>query len=368
MLFSIRCRLAMPGPYTDHHVHLLATAAARLSIDVSGAGSLDALLDTVRAGAAGRHGWIRAWGYEEWALAERRHPTRADLDGLAGGRPLVLHHRSGHAAVLNGAALEEIGVADHPDGVLFDRHDLLDRVPRLPAGDLEDAVAEVSRQWWSAGLAAFVDATHTNGPDELETLAGWAARGTIRQVVTAMVSFDSIGRIPPFGRHVGQVKVGWVKLMPTPGALDQLGERVGSAHAAGYPVAVHVVDIDVLEATLASFDASAPPAGQVDRIEHNALSLPEQVDRIAATGAMVVVNPGFLLHRGDKYRRQLSGVERPWLVRIGSLLEGGVEVRAGSDSPVTTFSVDEIVAAASAHPFAPEESVSREEAERLLAP
>ena len=368
MLFSIRCRLAMPGPYADHHVHLLASAAARLSIDVSGAKSIGALLDIVAAGQAGRPGWTRAWGYEEWALAERRHPTWEDLDRLPGGRPLVLHHRSGHAAVLNRAALAEIGAADHPDGVLFDRHDLLARVPRLPAGALEDAAGAMSRKWWSAGLLAVTDATHTNGPDDLETLAGWVARGSLKQSVTAMVSLESVGRLPPFGAHVGQVRVGCVKLMPAAGRLDQLAGRVSSAHAAGYPVAVHVVDVDVLEATLLSFEASPPPAGQVDRIEHNALCLPEQVPRIAAAGATVVVNPGFLVHRRGKYEQELSEVERSWLVRIGSLLRAGIDVRAGSDSPVTPWSAEEIVAAASDHPFAPEESISPAAAERLLVP
>lgn len=368
MLFSIRCRVAMPGPYTDHHVHLLATAAARLSIDVSGARSIAALLETVRSGLADHRGWIRAWGYEEWALEERRHPTREDLDRVARGRPLVLHHRSGHAAVLNRAALDEVGEGDHPDGVLFDRHDLLARVPRLAADALEAAAAQVSREWWAAGLEAVVDATHTNGPAELETLASWAMRGTVRQKVTAMASFESIGLLPPFGGRVGNVEVGWVKLMPAAGGLDLIAGRVARAHSSGYPVAVHVVDVEALEATLVSLEASAPPPGLVDRIEHNALSLPEQVPRIASSGAMVVANPGFLLHRRGKYDRELTAVERTWLVRIGSLLRAGVQVRAGSDSPVTPWDGDEIVAAAVAHPFSPDESVSRKEAEGLLGP
>lgn len=363
----------MTGPYTDHHVHLLSTIAARLSVDVSAAADIDALAHVIRSEQRRERGaWTRAWGYEEWALAERRHPTRDDLDRAVAGRPVVLHHRSGHAAVLNSAALEEIGAAGHPDGILFDRHELLARVPRLPAPALRSAAEEVSRAWSALGVSAVVDATHTNGPAELETLAEWVAGGVITQRVTAMVSLGAVGSVPPFGRRVGGVGVGWVKLMPLPDRLGDVGasvaSSVGAAHDAGYPVAVHVVDIDVLDATLDALERSAPPAGLVDRIEHNALCLPEQVERIAACRAMVVVNPGFLVHRRPKYERELTAVERPWLVRIGSLIRAGVDVRAGSDSPVTPSVPEEMIAAAVQHPFSPHESVSAEVAGGLLAP
>lgn len=359
----------MTGPYTDHHVHLLSTAAARLSIDVSAARSILDLERIVRAGAnADGRGWLRAWGYEEWLLAEQRHPSRGELDRMARGRPLVLHHRSGHAAVLSSAALAEIGQADHPDGLLFDRHDLLDRVPPLDRQALAVAAGALSREWWTRGVAAVVDATHTNGPGELEILAGWCSKGLIRQEVTAMVSLEHLGSLPPYRGSVGPIGVGPVKLMPPPSRPGDLSLSVAAAHGAGFPVAVHVVDIDVLDAALGAFERSAPPAGSADRIEHNALCLPEQVDRISASGATVVVNPGFLLHRRRKYEAQVAEVERRWLVRIGSLLRAGVVVRAGSDSPVTPCRPEEILRVAMAHPFSEGESVTRAEAEAMLAP
>jgi predicted amidohydrolase YtcJ len=359
----------MTGPYTDHHVHVLASAAARLSVDVSAARSLAEIGAAIRAGAVrAPRGWVRAWGYEEWALVERRHPRREDLDLMVRARPMVVHHRTGHAAVLNSAALAEVGEGDHPDGVLFDRHDVLSRVPRLDPAELSAAAGALSGEWEDAGVASVVDATHTNGPGELETLAGWCAKGVIRQAVTAMVGAGHIGALPPFGAGVGPVRVGPVKLMPSPADLGSLSRAVAAGHAAGHPVAVHVVAVDVLEATLDAFGASPPPPGTVDRIEHNALCLPEQVGRIAACGAMVVVNPSFLLHRRPKYEQELGAVEQEWLIRIASLVRAGIEVRAGSDSPVVPCRPAEIMAAATAHPFVPAESVSREEAERLLGP
>lgn len=358
----------MPGPYTDHHVHILSTVAARLSVDVSAAGSLDEMGRAIRRAAPLGGAWIRAWGYEEWALAERRHPTREDLDRFAPGRPLVLHHRSGHAAVLNSAALAEVGDPGHPDGVLFDRHDLLSLVPRLDPAALREAATAVSREWEAAGVRAVTDATHTNGLSDLETLATWCAQGVVRQEVTAMVAPEAAASVPPFGGTVGPVTVGPVKLMPAPAVLGGLAAAVAAAHRAGFPVAVHVVDVDVLDSTLDAFERSGPPPGTGDRIEHNALCLPEQVPRIAACGAAVVVNPSFLAHRRRKYSQQIPPVEQEWLIRIGSLLRAGIRVRAGSDSPVTPSIPDEMIAAAMSHPFVPHESVTREQAEALLSP
>ncbi len=353
--------------FVDHHVHFLSTAAARLSVDVSSARSLPELAAALRhARPAAGSGWIRAWGYDDAFLVEGRHPTAADLDRARPDVPVVLHHRTGHAAVLNTRALQEIGQADPgpAGGVLIDRHDLLASVPRLDPARLREAAGEVSAAWAGRGIGAFVDATATNGRADLDLLAGWCRAGVIVQQVTAMVSCRHLGSTPGYGSSVGPVRVGHAKIMP--GA--DLAPRVAAAHAAGFPVAVHVTDIDVLEATLDALEASPPPPGSTDRIEHNSLSLPDQVRRIAAVGAVVVVNPSFLLHRRRKYERELEPVERAWLIRIRSLLEAGIEVRAGSDSPVSPAVPAEMVAAATAHPFSSGESVDPLSAAALLRP
>lgn len=304
-------------------------------------------------------GWLRAWGYDESLMGDGRHPTRRDLDLVNGKQPVVVHHRSGHAAVLNSVALSEIGEPDHADGVLFDRHDLLARVPRIDAGHLTRAARLVSRRWADRGVGGFTDATHTNGLEEVELIGSWS----LEQQVIAMVSLGAVCELPGYGAWIGSVQLGHVKLMPTEGIVAE----VAAAHRAGYPVAVHVVDIGELDLTLSAFEQSSPPDGCRDRIEHNALCLPEQLERIASTGAAVVVNPSFLFHRAVKYRKELSPVEQQWLVRIGSLVASGIEVRAGSDSPVAPCEPEEMIAAATVHPFNSGESVDRLAAEGLLA-
>ena len=361
--------------YVDHHVHFLSSVAASVSVDVSGARNVPGVVECLsgahvkgwRGGVSG--GWIRGWGYDDALLDEARHPTRDDLDRVsAKGRPMVVHHRSGHVAVLNTAALRELGVEEHPDGILYDRHDLLGRVPRLDQATLDAAAAALSRRWAAKRIDGFVDATHTNGPGELDLMARWSRDGVVVQVVKMMVGSAHVDEVPPFGTPLcGAVSVGHVKLMPLPGRTDEVEPEVTKAHDAGFPVAVHVVDVETLQVTLDAFSKSAPPAGSTDRIEHNALCLPEQVEAIARSGARVVVNPSFLHGRRAKYERELSEIERNWLIRIRSLLDAGVEVRAGSDSPVSEANPAEMISCAMAHPFVPEESVDLSTATRLLS-
>lgn len=357
----------MHGPFTDHHVHFLSSVAARLSVDVTEARDVDGLVSAIRAQAPGQ-GWVRAWGYEEWRLAAGRPPTRFDLDRAASGRPVVLHHRTGHAAVLSSAALAEVGEPDHPDGLVIDRHDLLDRVPRLRPDRMSAAAEQLSREWEAAGIGRFVDATHTNGPAEMEQLAHWCATGVIRQDVTAMVGIRHLASAPGYLERVGALTIGAVKVMPVAGGPDLIAPQVAEAHGAGFPAAVHVVEIDALEATLDAFERSPAPSGTRDRIEHNALSLPEQLTRIAKTAAVVVVNPSFLEFRRGKYEMELTPLERTWLIRMASLLRAGIEMRAGSDAPVTPPVPDVIQRVAQAHPFSADESLGAAEAELLLSP
>jgi predicted amidohydrolase YtcJ len=59
---------------------------------------------------------IVGFGYDNSTLAERRHPTRDDLDEVSKDIPILLVHQSGHLFTVNSKGLEVAGVtADTPD-------------------------------------------------------------------------------------------------------------------------------------------------------------------------------------------------------------------------------------------------------------
>ena len=117
----------VPGLH-DHHIHLLALAAARRSVvlgppTVTDAATFDAV---VRAAAASGTGWVRGIGYHETVAGPL---DRDRLDALAPHRPARVQHRSGSMWVLNTAAIDAAGI----DGLFVDGIERDERVARAGA-------------------------------------------------------------------------------------------------------------------------------------------------------------------------------------------------------------------------------------------
>lgn len=63
-------------------------------------------------------------GYDDSLLAERRHPTGAELDAVSATRPVCIFHISGHLAVCNSVAMKRLGFvkgAPNPPGGVIAR-------------------------------------------------------------------------------------------------------------------------------------------------------------------------------------------------------------------------------------------------------
>ena len=109
----------IPG-FQDAHLHLLALASRLMAVDCSphAAASIAQIKSALaqRAATTPRGAWIRGWAYDDWALEERRHPNRWDLDEATPLHPVRLVHRSGHGTVLNSRGLEAVGIgSETPD-------------------------------------------------------------------------------------------------------------------------------------------------------------------------------------------------------------------------------------------------------------
>lgn len=69
-------------------------------------------------------GWIDGWGYDESLLAEKRSPTRTDLDRVSTTQPVWIRRSDYHSAVVNTKALELAGIdrnTPDPEGGAFGR-------------------------------------------------------------------------------------------------------------------------------------------------------------------------------------------------------------------------------------------------------
>lgn len=129
-LIDLQGKALLPG-FVDGHAHFLgfgsqAVGANLLAPPDGAVNSIDDLVAKLQEFAkgpdVGRTGWIFGIGYDDAVLAERRHPTRDDLDRVSMEVPVIAVHISGHFSAMNSAGLRKIGYTaeskNPPGGVI----------------------------------------------------------------------------------------------------------------------------------------------------------------------------------------------------------------------------------------------------------
>jgi predicted amidohydrolase YtcJ len=327
----------LPGLH-DHHLHLLAMAAAARSVSVGPpeVRSLDALaVALVRAHQTTAHGeWLRAVGYHE-GVAGRL--DRDVLDRIVTDRPVRVQDRGGALWVLNSAALQAAGLdrVTDPDVERDAAGRLTGRLLRWDANLISPSAPDlgiVGDELAGFGVTGVTDATPDLDPTALALLAtAWSTGRLPQRMLLLGAPLD--GPLPA-GVSAGPYKI-LLRDHDLPG-LDQLSERVAAAHAAGRAVAVHCVTRESLLLTLAALEAAGTRVG--DRIEHGAVVAPELYPLLARgglapAGLPVVTQPGFIAERGDEYLHDVDPDDLRCLYPYASLLEAGGVVAASSDAP-----------------------------------
>ncbi|MDQ1375312.1 MAG: hypothetical protein QOJ09_2650 [Actinomycetota bacterium] len=300
----------IPGLH-DHHLHLFAMAAADDSVDVTG----DALAALWAADATLPPGaWIRAVGWHESAGWEL---DRRTLDHAVSRRPVRVQHSSGALWVLNTAALELVGLADHETGRLFGMDVFLrERLEGTPP-DLRP----VSRALASAGITAVTDATPYERIEDAARLQAGMTQ-PVRVMGAPGLDVSSLAL-------VGPAKI--VVADHDPPSIDALVARVIEARRHDRNVAFHCASRVALVLTLSALEQAGARAG--DRIEHGAVIPDDAVPTLRRLGLTVVTQPAFIRARGDRYLAEVDVDDRPFLWRCGSLLRAGVAVLGSSDGP-----------------------------------
>ena len=316
----------LPGLH-DHHLHLLAMAAARASLDVSDLRTAAAFDAAVRV--TDRE---RVIGYHEH---DHGPLTRARL-----GRVTRVQHATGAAWFTADGWSYGPNPTDHDSG------------PELDLG-------AVGRDLLAVGVTGVTDATPFTDPAAVRLLAD--AGLPQRVVVTGGLELPPDDDLPR-----GPVKL--VIADHEVPDLDALTAAIALAHDRARPVAVHCVTATALALLLAAWDAAGPRRG--DRLEHGAVIPPDAIEPLRRLGVTVVTQPNFVRERGHRYLADVDDVDQPDLWRCGSLLAGGVPVGGGTDAPYGRPDPWAAMAAAvDREPLGPAEAITPERALGLfLAP
>ena len=379
----------IPG-LVDAHCHVMNVGYLAAGADCSqpAAPGIAAIQARLRAAAAATPAgsWVMGSGYVEYKLAERRHPTRADLDAVVPDHPAVIYHTSLHACVLNSAALREArfadGQPDPPDGVLgrdgqgrltgvlFEgpmfrvfADKLRDDLAHMDAAARARVVRRAGQRLAALGITAACDADM-----RCPTFAAYAEVDDADDLalriygLTVHDEVDELIKSGLRGRRSGRLAAEAVKIWADGGmssrtaaihgtypvppfgsgvlyfAPDELTAIVRDLAARGFQVCTHAQGDRAIETVLDAYArtlAGTQGNPRRHRIEHGGAMYPALTARAAALGIPVVSQPGFLSSLGDGFAEAFPD-QADQLYAFRSWQRAGITVAGSSDAPVIT--------------------------------
>lgn len=407
--------------YHDHHLHPFGYVALVNGLELMGAPDLDTVMRRVAERGAQVEGPIIGQRLNDEGVKELRLPTAADIDDVVPDRPVLLYRYCGHIAVANRAALDLAGVdADTPDpeggsldrdssgrpnGIL--RETAVTPVSRVleksipPPSDLDvvSALARLRRMGIGSitGMISVSDALWCAVDDEVETLIRIGPDLPVDVDVLLIASTpedlraakkrldDADGPIRflgykdfidgSLGGHTAAMYEPFADRPDTRGTEryrhDHLVEMGRVSLELGGAVAIHAIGdrandlvLDLHEELL---DGGANPA--LLRVEHASILTDETIDRMARLGVTASVQPAFLASEATWLEKRLGPGRMPRAYPFRSLLEAGVPLLGGSDSPVELPDPETGISAAVArHGINSTEALTRDQAEALFVP
>ncbi len=305
----------------------------------------------------------KASGYNEFYLAEKRHPTCQELDTVAPDHPVKLTHRSHHAHVLNSLALKQVGISRYtseppgglidryidtgePNGILFEMSDFLSkRIPRISDNELSRGIRLLNKKLLSLGITSIHEASFINELKEWESLCSIKAKKDFLPRITMALGVNAFENKNIYESPIDrdQLKISSVKIIldQTTGRLfppqKELDRLVLGIHQKGLQASIHAIEQSAVESACNAIEYALkkiPNPNHRHRIEHCSVCSPSLAKRLAALGIVVVTQPSFIHYNGDRYLKTIAKEDIARLYPINTLQKSGVMVAASSDSPI----------------------------------
>ena len=368
-----------PG-FNDAHVHLGMAARTKLNVDLTGAQSLGAMLAKVAAFAkdAPAGHWLTGGGWDHTLWAQKRPPTRQELDQVTGGRPAFLERIDGHIAIANTAALKAAGITGKtvpPQGGAID----LD-ANREPTGILrESAQGLVSRVIPQPSHAerrrgdelAIADAL-MHGVTSVQDFSDWEdflvfeeleKEGKLNLRITEWLPFaEPLDELRKMRAHHDaddpMLHTGFLK-----GFMDgSLGSRTAALKApyadeagntglpqytqtrlnrmaveraqAGFQLGFHAIGDKAVEMALDAYSQPGVLTRARNRIEHAQVVDPADIPRFVKLGVIASMQPSHLLTDMTWAEARLGPERAAYSYAWKALLDAGVPLAFGTDYPV----------------------------------
>ena len=390
-IVDLQGKSLLPG-FIDSHLHITIYGTNKLGVDCKARGiqSVSELLDILREQALKTPPgeWVRACGFDENLMLEKRYPTLAELDEISTNHPIFVMRTCAHHSVVNSCAM---GIAQYdrdtpdPQGGRIDRdesgaltgllvetaHMKMFELAAFNDAEYKKGLRMASKDFVAAGITSVHDAGGY-GPKNYRAMQKAVQEGDVKVRIYAMVcalnqSEDFVRKMIDAGLVTGtgdnRFRIGPAKVFTDGASIaptmamrepftskpedygilyykqDELNTILGEAHAKGFQITAHAQGDRAIEMLLNCFEAALeahPRENHRHRIEHAGVSAPDLLRRMAGLGVVPIPNPAFIYDYGDSYLKNIGE-------RVGHMFPARDQfdlkiIAAGaSDSPVTDF-------------------------------
>jgi predicted amidohydrolase YtcJ len=392
-------RTIIPG-LIDAHNHLLATGKMLRQVQLYDCRSVAEIVERVAIAVRNAHPgeWILGRGWDEGLLAERRHPTRFDLDLVSTENPVVLHRvwnkLAANSMAMHLASIDRNTPDPSPDrayGGSFERDEsglptglFRDRAKELitgfvPSPDEDDLVASIEtacRAYNAVGLTGVAEPGLYPHETRAFQTAAREDKLTVRvDILVAAWGFGS-GDDEPFLKerieHIGLqggfgddlLRLEGVKLMPDGGVGDrtarmfepyldepenrgqwvvdpeELPSLVKWVHDLGFPIDAHTCGNEAQEVVVNAYAAaqeSNPRPWLRHRVHHAYFPTAVTLDLMRRHRIPAVVSNPFITNLGESFVTSLGEERASRVMPMRTYLDSGIPLAGSSDSSVSDF-------------------------------
>lgn len=389
---------ALLPAFFDAHSHFsmvgLQAISANLLPPPDGPGRSIAELQTALREHLAAHPEVRemnlliGFNYDDSQLAEKRHPTRQELDAVATDMPIVAIHQSGHLGVYNSLALEQAGIdattvnpeggviireADGvtPNGVMEENAHIA--IPRFTAAQHADMLDRAQQIYLANGFT-----TAQEGRASADTVLGMQQAGEANLLKLDLVIYPDLEQTldnPVLSgplmsrRYQNHLRLGGVKLTfdgspqgktawftqpyVEPPEHEQAGYRgrpifandavplamMRKAYSSGWQVLIHTngdAAIDQMIRLVRMAQPGNPPSSGAHTVMiHGQYLRADQIPQLKALGIFPSLYPMHTFYWGDWHRTSVAGPERAAFISpTRAVQEAGMTFSIHSDAPV----------------------------------
>jgi predicted amidohydrolase YtcJ len=388
-IIDLKGKTVIPG-LIDSHCHMMSVGAGRkLNVDLSEEAGVHSINDLVerlkeRAKKTPKGEWVLGYQEDDSKLAEKRHPTRWELDKASTEHPIIISTVGGHFSIANSKAFELAGVTKEnkdPVGGKFDRdshgeitggvHEtaidmILPAEVSIPTREQSlEGAREILTECSEVGLTCVYDTVEQS---QMRAAIDLVNRGMLPIRVRMDVMLDYFPELKKLGIYRG-LGDDWLRIcglkfffdgaisartaavteeyLNKPGFYGVMSttreiatKKIMDAYKEGYRISAHAngdraieMYLDIMEEAQKKYPRKDPR----NRDIHCTVITPKLVERIKKLGILPTIFGPYVYYHGDKLIPAFGEVRLERMFAARSFLDAGVKIAAHSDHPCAPY-------------------------------